>query len=52
MNVFPIPTPNPVRSSITIDQGVLGNPVSARTGVRSTVLNSSAAQSAVSDMQA
>ncbi len=52
MNVLPIPTPAPVRPSITVDPKVFGNPAIAQTGIRSTTLNSRTAQSAIADMQA
>jgi hypothetical protein len=52
MNVLPIPTPETIHPRVAPDPVVLGNPPVAQSGIRSTTLDSPAAQSAVADIQA
>jgi hypothetical protein len=52
MNVLPIPSPNPIRPMIAVNQAALGAPSVDQTGIRSTALNSAPAMSAAADMQA
>jgi len=52
MNVLPIPTPDPIRPRIEGWEGALGNYNANQTGIKSSVVQTPAALSAVSDILA